>query len=79
MLEQPAEGKRGGADAGLQPNRVKVVGLPAEGCAQAVERTDEVLSLGAGEWGFPRVVTVGHGATVDPIPDVPRPETLGRP
>ena len=39
MLEQAAEGQRGGADAGLQPGRVEVVGLPAEGRAQAAERT----------------------------------------
>jgi hypothetical protein len=54
MLEQAAEGQRGGADAGLQPGRIEVVGLPAEGRAQAVERTGEVLGLGAGEGRFPR-------------------------
>jgi len=53
MLEQAAEGQRGGADAGLQPGRVEVVGLPAEGRAQAAERTDDVLGRGAGEGGFP--------------------------
>src|SRR6266700_523237 len=31
----------------------EVVGLPAEGRAQAVERTDEVLGLGAGQRRFP--------------------------
>ena len=74
MLEQAAEGQRGGADAGLQPGRVEVVGLPAEGRAQAVERTEEVLDLGAGERRFPGVVAVGHGATVDLIADVLCPE-----
>jgi len=54
MLEQPAEGQRGGADAGLQPGRVQVVGLPAEDRAQAIERTSEVLSLSAGEQGLHR-------------------------
>jgi hypothetical protein len=54
MLEQAAEGQRGGADAGLQPGRVEVVGLPAKGRAQAIERTDEVLGLGAGSRRFPR-------------------------
>jgi hypothetical protein len=40
MLEQAAEGQRGGADAGLQTGRAEVVCLPVEGHAQAVERTD---------------------------------------
>jgi len=67
MLEQAAEGQRGGADAGLQSGCVEVVGLPPEGRAQAVERTDEVLGLGAGEGWFPRVVAAGHGATVNSL------------
>ncbi|HEY9379113.1 MAG TPA: hypothetical protein VIQ02_18705, partial [Jiangellaceae bacterium] len=33
--------------------------------AQPVERADEVLGLGAGEGRLPRVVVVGHRATVD--------------
>jgi hypothetical protein len=49
VLEQPAEGRGGGADADLQPSGVQAVGLPAEGDAQTVERTDEVLGLGAGQ------------------------------
>ena len=65
MLEQGAEGQRGDTDTGLQPGRVEVVGLPAEGRAKAVERTNEVLGLGAGQGRFPRGVAVGHGATVD--------------
>ena len=73
MLEQAAEGQRGGAGAGLQPCRVEVVSLPAEGRAQAVQRTDEVLDLGAGNGRFPRGVIVGHGVTVEVIADVPRP------
>ena len=65
MLEQAADGQRGGTDSGLQSGRVQIVGLPAEGRAQAVERTDEVLGLGAGQGRFPREVAIGHGATVD--------------
>ena len=73
MLEQAAEGQRGGTDTGLQSGPVEVVGLPAEGCAQPVERTDEVLDLGAGEGRFPRGVAIGHGATVDLAANIPCP------
>src|SRR5262245_60490353 len=65
VLEQAAEGQRGGTDTGVQSGSLQVVCLPAEGRTQAVERTDEVLGLGAGEGRFPRVVTVSHGANVD--------------
>jgi hypothetical protein len=58
----------------LQPGRVEVVGLPAEGRAQAVERTSEVLGLGASQGRFPRAVAVGHGVTVDPTADKLSPE-----
>src|SRR5215831_21333746 len=75
MLEQAAERQRGGTDAGLQPGRVEIVDLPAEGRPQPVERTGEVLDLAAGQRRFPRVVTISHGATVAPIPDVLRPDT----
>jgi hypothetical protein len=66
MLEETAEGQRRSTDAGPQPGRVEVVSLPAEGSAQAVERTHEVFHLGAGEGRLPRVVAVGHSATVEP-------------
>ena len=49
---------------GPQAGRVEVVGLPAKGGPQAVERTDEVLCLGAGEGRFPPGVVVGHADTV---------------
>jgi hypothetical protein len=65
MLEQAAEGQRGDTDAGLQSGRIKIVSLPTEGRAQTIERTDEVLCLGAGQGRFPRVVAIGNGATVD--------------
>jgi hypothetical protein len=48
VLEQATQRQRGRANSGLQPGRVKVVGLPAEGRAQAVERADEMLGLSAG-------------------------------
>ena len=64
MLEQTTEGQRGRPDAGLQPDGVEVIGLPPERGPQAVERTHEMLDLGAGQGRFPRVVGVGHGATV---------------
>jgi hypothetical protein len=65
MLEQAAEGQVGDTDAGLQSGRIKIVSLPTEGRAQTIERTDEVLCLGAGQGRFPRVVAIGNGATVD--------------
>src|SRR5262249_31118838 len=55
VLEQAAQGQRRGADSGPQPDRVKVVGLPAERRTQPVQRTDEVLGLGAGQRRFPPV------------------------
>ena len=76
MLEQAAEGQRGGANASLQPSRVHVVCLPAERRAKAVERTDKVLGLGASERRFPRGFAVGHGATVERIADLPCPEAV---
>ncbi len=72
MLEQAAQRQCGGADSGLQPDRVKVVGLPAEGCAEPVEGTDEVLGLGAGQRRFPPAVSVGHAGRVDRIANVLR-------
>ena len=42
-----------------EPGRVEVVGLPAEGRAQAVERTSEVLGLGC-QRRLPTGVAVGH-------------------
>jgi hypothetical protein len=74
VLEQATERQRRGGDAELKPGRIETVGLPAEGRAQPVERTDDVLDLGAGEGRFPRIVTVRHGSTVEPIADVLRPE-----
>src|SRR5215475_13592010 len=77
MLEQATKGQRGRADAGLQPGRVEVIGLPAEGRAQAVERTSEVLGLGAGQRRFPRAVADGHGANGDPTADELSPGVTG--
>src|SRR6266566_832276 len=62
VLEQAAEGQRRGAEPGLQPGDGQVVGLPAEGRAQPVERARQLLDLGAGQGRFPWVL--GHGATL---------------
>ena len=45
-----------------QSGRVEVVGLPSERHAQAIERTHQVLELGACQRRFPR--GVGHTDTV---------------
>jgi hypothetical protein len=60
VLEQAAEGQRGGADAGPQPARVEVVGLPAERRTQPVERTNEMLDLATGQGRLPRIIAVRH-------------------
>ena len=65
VLEQAAEGERGRGYARLQPRRVEPARLPAEGRAKAVERTDEVLVLGAGGRWFPWAVAVSHGGIVE--------------
>jgi hypothetical protein len=54
VVPRPAEGQRGGANAGLQPGRIQVVGLPAEGRAQAVERIGQVPGLGSARGGSHR-------------------------
>ena len=62
VLEQAAERQCGGTDAHGETGRVEVVDLPAKGHAQTIERTHQVLELGAGQRRFPR--GVGHTNTV---------------
>jgi hypothetical protein len=55
------------ADTGLQACRVEIVGLPPERRAQTIERTHQMLELGARERWFPR--RVGHTDTVGAYAD----------
>jgi hypothetical protein len=76
MLEQAAQVNVETPIAGLQRRRVEVVGLVAEGEAQALERTDQVLDVGAGEGVAPRERRVsGHAAPYGRLRTVPRPES----
>src|SRR5690606_24036494 len=61
VLEQAAQCQVRGADPGPQPGRVQAVGLEPEGGAQALQRTDEMLGLGAGQGWLPPAVVVCHG------------------
>jgi hypothetical protein len=64
MLEQPAEGQHGGADAGLQPGRVHAIGLPA----QARLATQLVGHTGYARAGADR--RSGRGALADSFGEV---------
>ena len=74
VLDQAAEGQRGGTGPLVEARGVQPVSLPAEHRAQPVECRDEMGFLGSGHRRFPRVI--GHEATLTAVPDVLLPQSI---